>query len=166
MASDERPVFEDDEITIERRRTPRVPAPGPHAKMTKRMQAIDARLLAILRGEVEPDAPEASDPFGGLIPVYDDEVDVASVPEEWLELEDLVFEPPVDRMRSVPRPRLRAEQVVELPIDHRQGFLLSQMDGIRTIEELVDVCQLPPAEALEMIDELIVLGAIDILPSR
>lgn len=61
---------DEDEVTVVRRW--RVPAKAipPSSRRTTRMVAVDARLLAVARGDAEPDA---EDPFGGLIPVYEDD---------------------------------------------------------------------------------------------
>jgi len=40
---------------------------------TRRMPQVDPRLLAIVRGEIDPEQEVVlDDPFGGLIPVYDE----------------------------------------------------------------------------------------------
>jgi len=66
---------EDDanEITIERRISA--------TRRTTRLTKVDERLLAIARGELDPD-----DPFGGLIPIYDEEP-TEEVDESWLMLD-------------------------------------------------------------------------------
>jgi hypothetical protein len=68
-------------------------------RLTKRMTKVDPRLIAIARGEIEPDAPRPTvvmpavrgaaahaappdDPFGGLIPVDDDGVEIQV---DWLD---------------------------------------------------------------------------------
>jgi hypothetical protein len=90
---------EEEERTIERK--VRVAAKPPRVfegKLTKRMPRIDPRLLALARGEIEPAlAPTAppppvapDDPFGGLIPVNDDD-DVIDVEETWLMTEPEPF---------------------------------------------------------------------------
>jgi hypothetical protein len=119
------------------------------AHPTRRMPKIDDELLAMARGEVDPaqdmlDAASVSasadddDPWGGLIPVFD------------------------VTLASVPRLVMTHTQLVALPIDHRAGFLLSHIDGIRTVEELVDICHLSAEDAMQVVDALLALGAIDI----
>ncbi len=55
-----------DEITIERRS--KMPRPPVSQAITRRVPVVDSWLIAVARGEVDPD----EDPFGGLIPVDDD----------------------------------------------------------------------------------------------
>ena len=47
-----------------------------------------------------------------------------------------------------------------LGLDHRSGFLLSRVDGISTVDELLDVCGMPRLEALRTLVELVDRGAI------
>jgi len=71
-------ALDDDEQTIER--APQFPGreapPQAPTRPTLRVPYVDERLLAIARGEMDPDeAPFPDDPFGGLIPVDDDAFD-------------------------------------------------------------------------------------------
>jgi hypothetical protein len=147
----------DDEITIECRVKVQAPAePAPSRRTTTRLTAVDARLLAIARGEVEPDP---DDPFGGLIPIYDNDDEV------WLKLDP---EPPssdADEFlfgQTVPAVRMRASELFALPLEDRSTFFLSQIDGRRTVEELIDICGLDDLSGLEIVDELLRLGAIEL----
>ncbi|MDB4947077.1 MAG: hypothetical protein JWP97_6611 [Labilithrix sp.] len=161
---------DDDEITIERR--VRLPAPGGElvsSRKTTKMGAVDARLLAIARGEEEPDtlrppppaAVAADDPFGGLIPV-DDDGEACEIDDDWLFYDDAPEPaPPVAIfLTSVPRLRVTSASLVSLPLDARSGFLLSHIDGLRTVEELIDAASLPAEDALEVLALLANLGAI------
>lgn len=47
-----------------------------------------------------------------------------------------------------------------LGLDHRAGFLLSRVDGVSTIEEVLDVCGMPRLEALKTLADLLDRGAI------
>jgi hypothetical protein len=47
-----------------------------------------------------------------------------------------------------------------LGLDHRSGFLLSRIDGLSTVDELLDVCGMPRLEALKTLSELLERGAI------
>ncbi|MBS2011644.1 MAG: hypothetical protein JST00_01925 [Deltaproteobacteria bacterium] len=58
----------DDEITVERRVRMRPTRPAVPQAVTRRVPVVDSWLIAVARGEVDPD----DDPFGGLIPVDDD----------------------------------------------------------------------------------------------
>jgi hypothetical protein len=55
---------------------------------------------------------------------------------------------------------LSESQLRWLGLDHRSGFLLSRIDGISTVEELLDVCGMPRLEALKTLADLLERGAI------
>lgn len=63
---------------------------------------------------------------------------------------------------GVPRILLAPPDISKLPIDHRAGFLLGFIDGMQTMEEILDVCAMPPKEALELIRTLVDMGVIEI----
>ena len=145
----------DDEITIERVRfAPEVDVlAGP---VTMRMTKVDERLLAIARGEIEPD-----DPFGGLIPIYDDPAEELAAHEpEWLDLTPEPRAEPSLFTNIVPRVRVRADELLSLPLDERSSLFVSQVDGRRTLEEILDACGLDELSGLEAIDDLLRYGAI------
>ncbi len=152
----------DDEITIERRL--KVPTPvetEASRKTTTRLTKVDARLLAMARGEVEPE-----DPFGGLIPIYDNDDDEAlEVDEAWLMLEPEEASCDADEFllgRTIPAVRMRASELFALPLEQRSTFFLSQIDGRRSVEELVDICGLDDISGLEIVYDLMRLGAIEL----
>ena len=58
---------------------------------------------------------------------------------------------PLDRVPLVAIPR---EQLRWLTIDHRAGFILSHVDGISNLEEIVDISGMPELEALRILAEL------------
>lgn len=79
MSDDDDDRSAHDERTVQR--SVRVPAlarlPVPMAP-TQKMPEIDERLLAIARGEIDPDDDVVEgDPYGGLIPVDDDGVPIS-----------------------------------------------------------------------------------------
>lgn len=51
-----------------------------------------------------------------------------------------------------------------LGLDHRSGFLLSRVDGMSTVEELLDICGMPRLEGLKTLVELLERGAIRVGP--
>ena len=65
-------------------------------------------------------------------------------------------------LKAVPRILVGPAEIAELRIDHRAGFLLGVIDGMQTLEEILDVCAMPAAEALEVVKRLVDLGVIAI----
>jgi hypothetical protein len=62
----------------------------------------------------------------------------------------------------VPRLLLSASELSRLPIDPRAGFLLSIVDGVHTMEEILDICAMPEREAIDLLEELRVMGVISL----
>lgn len=163
----------DDDITIERR--VRVPGPASElisSRLTTKMTQVDARLIAIAKGEIDPDARETreeglvalDDPFGGLIPVDDDGVALGAIDDEWLvdECTPMPVVPHEIRMNAVPQLCMAATSLVALPLDRRSGFVLSHIDGVRSVEEVVDIANLTADDTLEALAALANLGAITV----
>lgn len=75
------------------------------------------------------------------------------------------FEPVEVRRRSipvaldfssrVPRIAISLRDLSLLPLDHREGFLLSLVDGRLTVESILDICAMPAEEALGTLSSLI-----------
>jgi len=63
-------------------------------------------------------------------------------------------------LNVVPVQALSENQMRWLGLDHRSGFLLSRVDGLSTIEEVLDVCGMPRLEALKTLVDLLERGAI------
>jgi hypothetical protein len=67
---------------------------------------------------------------------------------------------------QVPRVVLAADQIRWLTLDHRSGFLLSCVDGISSVEEILDVSGMQGLDALRILCELLQQGVIDMKPKR
>jgi hypothetical protein len=140
------------EITVERRISA--------TRRTTRMTKVDERLLAIARGEVDPD-----DPFGGLIPIYDNDDEPSDAVEDWLvlgngpestgESEGLFGD-------TVPSLRLAPGELLTIGLLPRTAFFASQIDGKRTVGELTSICAMDDLSGLEVVDELLRMGVIDL----
>jgi hypothetical protein len=64
--------------------------------------------------------------------------------------------------QGIPRLLVGRHDIAKLPIDHRAGFLLGFIDGMQTMEEILDVCAMPESEALELIRTLVDMEVIEI----
>jgi hypothetical protein len=63
-------------------------------------------------------------------------------------------------MKGVPVLAMSPDQIMRLPLDHRAGFLLSQMDGSVDIEMLLAIAGMPTDEALAMLRDFYESGII------
>ncbi len=60
----------------------------------------------------------------------------------------------------VPRQNVSREELLSFKLDHKAGFLVSLVDGVSTIEMIVDVAGMPKDEALALLHELYLRGVI------
>jgi len=117
----------------------------------------DASICVQIAGEEEVD-----DAYGGLIPIEEGTVQFeASVLEASQGVDAVTSALTLTQRQSVPRVTKSPGEIAKLPIDPRGGFLLAQVDGMQTLEEILDVCAMPAAEALEVIEHLSSLGVIE-----
>ncbi len=66
-------------------------------------------------------------------------------------------------LRKVPQIAVSPEQLRWLALDHRAGFLLAQLDGRSSFEELLDVCGMPPFEAIRLLVQLLQQNVIRVV---
>lgn len=63
---------------------------------------------------------------------------------------------------GIPHVQLAPDAIVALALDHRSGFLISLIDGIASIDDVLDMSGMPPIEALRLLLELKNEGVIGI----
>ena len=63
-------------------------------------------------------------------------------------------------LARVPVLAVSEAELTLLPLDHREGFLVSHIDGASSIETILDVCAMPADEALMLIEGLVERGVI------
>ena len=95
------------------------------------------------------------DPFGGLVPVDDDEEEAPP------SLDPAVAALTLTQRQAIPRLAKSRDEIAKLPIDHRGGFLLGFIDGNQTLEEILDICAMPTTDALGLIEGLQAMGVIE-----
>lgn len=66
----------------------------------------------------------------------------------------------------VPRLLVTEEELLAESLDHRCGFLVSQIDGTSTVETLLDVCGMTREEALGIFADLEARGIVTFAPKR
>jgi hypothetical protein len=64
--------------------------------------------------------------------------------------------------RQVPKIVRTKTEIAEAPIDHRAGFLLAHIDGVTSVQGLVDIAGMPENEVHEILDRLRRLGIVTI----
>jgi hypothetical protein len=63
--------------------------------------------------------------------------------------------PPFEIASKVPVLVAEADDIPPSGLDHREGFMLSLIDGESTVEDLLDVCAMPADEALRVLLSLV-----------
>jgi hypothetical protein len=68
---------------------------------------------------------------------------------------------------AVPWLDIAYDELLAMPLDPRQGFLLSLIDGRCTVEMITDMSGFPRAEVFTMLSELVAMGVLTLrLPGR
>ncbi len=65
-----------------------------------------------------------------------------------------------EMLESVPRLAVSTTELMALPLDHRAGFIASFVDGVFTVEMIVDASAMPADEALALLGDLAARGVI------
>lgn len=71
-----------------------------------------------------------------------------------------MYESRLGSKASRPRVMLRADEIVWLNLDHRAGFVLSQIDGTLSIEDLYDISSLERLDTARILADLVDQGVI------
>ena len=71
-----------------------------------------------------------------------------------------VFEAHVGPGSGVPRVMLASHEIAAMTFDHRTGFLLSRVDGMMTVEELLDVSPMGSFETFRILSALLRAGIV------
>jgi len=125
--------------------------------------------FAAASGPATGSLPPGIDPYGGLIPIDEDPYGGLQIVEEDDPADcTAIVEPSADSRRlasmtsqsMIPRLLVGPKELAKMPIDPRAAFIASYIDGIQSMEEILDVCAMPEAEALELIERLRTLGVI------
>jgi hypothetical protein len=68
---------------------------------------------------------------------------------------------------AVPWLDIAYDELLAMPLDARQGFLLSLVDGRCTVEMITDMSGFPREEVFTMLSELVAMGVLTLrLPGR
>ena len=63
-------------------------------------------------------------------------------------------------LHAVPAVRVPPGEVIWLDLDHRSGFVLAQVDGASSYEEIVELAGMEPLETMRILCDLLEKGAI------
>jgi len=66
----------------------------------------------------------------------------------------------IGKRTACPRLRLRPQEIIWQSMDHRAGFIVSQVDGQTTYEDIIEISGLPELEATRILARLVDQGVI------
>jgi hypothetical protein len=119
----------------------------------------DAEGALALGQELDPLASdpglEEGLPLVGTHPRAAPEVDPPAEPQARAAPEQLVALSSI-----VPKVLVAPAAIAKLPMDPRAAFILGHVDGVQSMEEILDICAMPESEALEVLEKLRALGVI------
>jgi len=116
-------------------------APDPLAELRERYALGDfSGALTIAEGILEDDAENA---------------DVQRYAESCRDVLMQMYAARLGSMDQIPTVSVPQEQLRWLTLDHRAGFLLSHVDGVSSLEEILDISGMPHLEAMRIIYDLL-----------
>src|SRR5262249_12122404 len=71
-----------------------------------------------------------------------------------------IFESQLGSLKGVPRVVMTPDEIEQVGLDHRFGFMLSLVDGNTTFDDLLDIAGMPRLEAFRILEALLRQGVI------
>jgi tetratricopeptide (TPR) repeat protein len=71
-----------------------------------------------------------------------------------------MFESKLGKMETTPKVLLKDDEIIWLNLDHRAGFVLSQIDGTISFDDLLAVCGMPRIDTVRILAQLVDEGVI------
>jgi hypothetical protein len=65
-------------------------------------------------------------------------------------------------LAGIPDVVMTKEQIVTLPLDARHGFVLSLVDGVMSVADILDVCGIDRVDAIEIVAALVRSGVVSL----
>jgi hypothetical protein len=66
-----------------------------------------------------------------------------------------MYEAKIGSLEQIPRVKVSSEEIIWLNLNHRAGFILSQVDGTVTYEDLVSLSGMPRLDTVRILTELL-----------
>jgi hypothetical protein len=91
--------------------------------------------------------------------------DVDSIVDSGRPLFERAFRACIGDMRCSPIRAIRSEELAKHGFDHRAAFLMSRMDGMLSVSDLLDIAGMPRFDALRLMAALRRAQAVDMVPA-
>jgi hypothetical protein len=131
---------------LARSELPTLPAPPPDRLWEQEPIAPSPPPPAIDDGRTAPDAPEAPDAPDAL--------------EHTEPLGEMALLERLGPLEQVPRLTLPPSKLRSLRVNNRAAFLLSQVDGVCTMETILDISAMPRLDALRFLAWFVEQGVV------
>lgn len=128
---------------------------APRPPQTTESPELLAAVLRMREAQGADDFTGAIEAAERVLALVSDHPEAVSVLTRAKERLLLHLESKIGDLRSVPALRIPADEVIWLNLNHREGFILSQIDGTLTFEDVLDVCGMPRLEALRVLANLV-----------
>jgi hypothetical protein len=63
-------------------------------------------------------------------------------------------------LTAVPVVTVTMDALMKLPLDHRAGFMLTRIDGVSNVQNIIDISAMPFEEAMQLLEKLLTVGAL------
>ncbi len=121
-------------------------APSIHAELDDLLASRDHRAAIVVAEQILADDP-------------DDIRAKAGVQRCHAALEEM-YVLRLGSLEGVPRVAITREEITGLALDHRSGFVFALIDGICTLEMILDMASMPRLDALRVLLELVQQGTV------
>jgi hypothetical protein len=97
-----------------------------------------------------------------LLAVHPDHRSAKQAKARCREMLEQMYRSKIGDVTAVPRVLVSPEEVIWLDLDHRSGFLLAQVDGASTFEEIIELSGMERLESLRIVAALVQKGVIGV----
>jgi hypothetical protein len=97
-----------------------------------------------------------------LLAVHPDHRSAKQAKARCRETLEQMYRSKIGDVTAVPRVLVSPEEVIWLDLDHRSGFLLAQVDGASTFEEIIELSGMERLESLRIVAALVQKGVIGV----
>jgi hypothetical protein len=134
------------------------------SKITRSPEAQREEIAALLRGARDlidlDDHTGAMELIGKAQALAPDDPDVQQLREKSERTLLAMFESKLGHLEKVPRVMLKDDEIIWLNLDHRAGFVLAQIDGTMTFEDLFAVSGMSRIDTARILAQLVDEGVI------
>jgi len=115
-------------------------------------EALEVRLRELLRLDGFAGALEVAE---SLLAAFPDHSEAASARLRCIAKLEAAYRSRLGNLQTAPSVRVPPDEVIWLDLDHRAGFVLAQVDGVASYDDIAELCGMGRLEALRILCELL-----------